>query len=74
MKQFDLKLAKTPSNPNGLDVCNKRGDDIKITKVIEDEHCLYPIIGESMTLDSMCYQKDGKWDLSGTSKLDLYLK
>jgi len=74
MKTFDLKLAKTPSNPNGLEVCNKRGDDIKITKIIEDDNCLYPIIAESETLDCMCYQRDGKWDLSGTSQLDLYLK
>ena len=72
MIPFNLSKAKTRTNPNGLEVYNKRGDKIEITKVIEN--CIYPIIAESETLQSMCYQKDGKWDLSGTSNLDLVLK
>lgn len=65
MRNFDLRLAKTPSNESGFEVCNRKGEEMVIMKVSTSPQVLYPIIAKRKgTHDDtcMCYMMDGKWD------------
>lgn len=75
---FDLKRAKTPENPNGLEVVTGRGNDVRIicTDKISNE---YPIVGllrpDSDSLESVRTYKENGIALVYTSEDDhLYLK
>ena len=76
MKEFDLKLAKTPSNERGFEVCNKKGEDMIIMKVSTSPQVLYPIIAKRKGANDntcMCYMLNGRWD-EKVSDNDLMLK
>lgn len=76
MKQFDLNLAKTPSNPSGLDVCTRNGVDVEITEILipnlKNQSIFYPIIAK-VNKETYCFQEDGSFS-DEPSDYDLMLK
>jgi len=76
MKQFDLKLAKTPSNPNGLDVCTRNGIDVEITDILipnlKNQSIFYSIIAK-VKKETYSFQEDGSF-FEEPSDYDLMLK
>lgn len=76
MTPFDLKAAKTPSNPLGLEVCTRSGIDVEITDILipnlKNQSILYPIIAK-VRKETFCFQEDGSFE-EEPSDYDLMLK
>ena len=76
MTPFDLKAAKTPSNPLGLEVCTRSGIDVEITDILipnlKNQSILYYIIAK-VKKETYSFQEDGSF-FEEPSDYDLMLK